>query len=102
MSCNATVRPSDDMLILAMLVAGPRWLWSDEIRGILERLGWDVTSQWVGGRLSRLAREDAPMVEGRDEYGTGHAWAVTRWGRNQIENRFPTASRRWEIVETSV
>ena len=90
-------KPSDDMVVVAALLLGPRWVYADEVRGVLKRLGWTVTAQQVGAWLSRLAREESPMFEGHDEYGHALVWRVTRFGKTQTRNRFPGG--RFEIKE---
>lgn len=80
-------RPSDICLTLA---AVDSWLSGDEVRGRLERLGFeDLTAQSVAIALLRLSRMDAPPIEARREPWSGHYWEfrTTVFGRTWLGNR---------------
>lgn len=94
--------PSGDAVILAMLLRGREWLFADEVHGALRRLGFTLSPQKVSGILSRLRREEFPMVESRP-WPCMLQYKVTNHGRVQLGNRFPVLhSGRDSIVALRV
>lgn len=69
------------------------WLYSDEVRGRLRWLGFEVSSQFVVSRLRAMLDEDAPRFERRDTFGREKQYRVTQWGLNEIANRIPGLRR---------
>jgi hypothetical protein len=84
-------RPTDYAITLVSVE--PRykngWLYSDEVRGRLRWLGFEVSSQFVVARLTAMLNEDAPRFERRDHFGREKQYRATQFGRNEIHNRMP-------------
>lgn len=89
-----TPTPSDDMIVLAALLnKGTDWQCAEEIASALRRLGFQISPQKMVGALRRLLAEDCPMFDVRDyPWGTNLSeYRVTRFGLNQLDQRFPSA-----------
>jgi DNA-binding PadR family transcriptional regulator len=85
-------RPADNAVVIAALslsqANGGGWRYADEIRGVLERLGFDPSPQVVTAALKRMCDEDVPRFECRyGEFGPKQ-YRVTQWGKNEIGNKF--------------
>lgn len=63
-------------------------MYADQVRGQLQRLGFEVSTQQVAAWLGAMSRADCPWVEVRDGYGTKE-YRVTRFGATDIHNRCP-------------
>lgn len=93
-----TRKPPDLAVVLAVngrpMRGGDSWWGADEVRSRLRALGFEVTTQWVGGKLSRLAREKCPMVERGDQYVAYSVYRVTTFGRTYVRNLLPNVDLR--------
>lgn len=64
------------------------WVPADIVRGKLERLGFDCTTQQVAAWLKRMAATDAPWIERRrDPWDYSWEYRVTRFGANDVDNQ---------------
>jgi DNA-binding PadR family transcriptional regulator len=85
-------RPADNAVVIAALTLpqanGADWRYADEIRGVLERLGFDPSPQVVTAALKRMCDEDVPRFERRDSPLGPKQYRVTQWGKNEIGNKF--------------
>lgn len=93
-SGTAASRPSELAITLAVLprrYSNPSgWMTADEVRGGLKLLGFECSSQFVAAALARMARTEAPWVERREDvWGGPWQYRITRFGRNDIDNRLP-------------
>lgn len=81
------VKPTDDTIALAAFLLGREWLYGDEIRHALRRLGFDLpSSQWVVGRLTAMAKESAPRFE---RQGAVFQYRVTSFAKTGLRNAWP-------------
>jgi hypothetical protein len=85
-------RPSELALTLAALpgryATSDGWVYADQVRFQLARLGFGASTQQVAAWLGAMSRAEAPWVEVRDGYGT-REYRVTRFGTTDIDNRWP-------------
>jgi hypothetical protein len=83
-------KPTELAITLAALT--PRydeWLYASQIVTNLGLLGFDVTSRALASTLARMCRTDAPWLERRRSPFQDFEYRITRWGRNDVNNRFP-------------
>lgn len=101
-------RPSELALTLATLpgdgasrYGGHRdgWVYADEVRTQLRRLGFTATPQQIAAWLGRMARVECPWVEVRTSHGI-REYRVTRFGATDIFNRLPGVSARTPWLPT--
>lgn len=101
-------RPSELTLTLATLpgdvgsrYGGHRdgWVYADEVRTQLRRLGFTATPQQIAAWLGRMARAECPWVEVRTSHGI-REYRVTRFGATDIFNRLPGVSARTPWLPT--
>jgi DNA-binding PadR family transcriptional regulator len=82
--------PSDDMIVLAVLLEGETARCAEEIASVLRRLGFVISPQKMAATLRRLCREDCPMIEARDDEDWRlKFYSVTPAGHCQLGNRYP-------------
>lgn len=90
------MKPSDICLTLASNTSGG-WLSADEVRGRLERLGFEgYSAQQVSAWLRRLTRMEASPVESREgPWGGGYLeFRTTMYGRTWLSN-LVSWTREW-------
>lgn len=90
-------KPNDDTITLVAFLLGHRWVMADEIRHGVKRLGFEMpSSQWVAGRLRKMARESAPRFERREAYGYSavNEYRVTGWAMTGFRNTW----RRFDAI----
>jgi hypothetical protein len=85
-------RPTELAITIAALPgrygASDGWVCADEVRHRLRVFGFECSSQFVAAALARMASVDAPWLERRESAWGGPAeYRVTRWARNDIDNR---------------
>lgn len=98
------MRPTELAITLAALggvgyAADDKWYAADQVRHRLGLLGFEVSAQQTAAWLHRMSRVDAPWIEKRRSPWNDWEYRVTRWGLNDIDNRFPgvfDANRRWQ------
>lgn len=85
------MKPSDDMVLLAMLLDAGRHPCADEVRSTLRRFGVEMTAQQVAATLNRLSREETPTIQASPMHGTSRikVYELTRFGRTQLSNHWP-------------
>ncbi len=83
-------------LVITMAALGDRdygrdgWVYADEVRHRLMRLGFEVSPQQVVASLRAMSRVDAPWVEVRDNpHFPIKEYRVTRFGQCDMQNRWP-------------
>lgn len=89
-----TPKPTELAVTLAAIPGryGDRdgWVYADEVRARLARLGFDASSQQVAAWLRKMARTECPWVEARESPHAGQIirqYRVTRFGKTDIDNR---------------
>lgn len=86
-------RPTELAITLATFPgqrAYTEWVTADEVAHRLKLFGFDCSAQQTAAWLARMSRADAPWVERRrDRWDEWWEYRVTRYGRNDIDNRLP-------------
>jgi hypothetical protein len=84
------LRKDNDGDLLATLTAfliGQEWFVADEARGMLRKLGHDLSPQKVAGMLNHACLLDAaPLESKRESYWKDYR--LTSFGRNWLAQRF--------------
>jgi hypothetical protein len=87
----AKSKPSELAITLAALhhrySTEPGWLYASQIVANLKLLGFEVNSRALAGTLGRMCRVDAPWLERRRSPFNDYEYRVTRYGRNDIDNK---------------
>jgi hypothetical protein len=86
-------KPSELAITLAALshrhAMEPGWLYASQIVANLQLFGFDVSSRALSATLARMCRVDAPWLERRRSPFNDYQYNVTRFGRNDIDNKLP-------------
>lgn len=93
------MKPTELAITLAALgYRHQQWLYASQIAANLRLLGFDIDGRRLGARLKRMCEVDAPWLERKRSPFNDFEYRVTPWGRNDIDNRFPGVSTRYEPV----
>lgn len=84
-------RPSELAITLAAMhhryeVEGG-WLYASQIAGNLRLLGFETNGRRLAATLKHMCEVDAPWLERKRSPFNDYSYRVTRWGKNDIENR---------------
>ena len=83
-------RPTELAITIAALSVRhvvDHWLYANEIRGQLARLGFNATTQQVAAWLGLMCTVDAPWFERTHDHGGMWRYRVTRFGVCDVENK---------------
>jgi len=93
-SGNGRTCPKPTELAITLAALGHRdyysrdgWLYASHIAENLGVLGFEVTGRSLASTLARMCTVDAPWLERRRSPFSDYEYRVTRYGRNDIDNR---------------